>query len=310
MQATTPDIQSRTVRRVTWVGLITNVLLAGLKFAGGVIGHSQAVVADAVHTLSDIVTDVAILVGVRFWSRPPDPSHPHGHRKVETLVTFGIGVALLAAGFGLLWNAVEGLSLHYHGKGLHRVLPRWPALAAALMSIVCKESLYRWASAVGRRVRSLPLLANAWHNRSDALSSVPAALAVGAAMIEPRWSFLDDVGAIVVSLMIFQASLKIVRSSFGKLADAAAPKEEVEGLQRLAEEVDGVRQVHALRTRYLGCLNLAVDLHVLVDGDRTVREGHDIASVVKRTLLESHPDIVDVVVHLEPCPDGRADVRK
>lgn len=303
MEAPTTDLQSRAVRRMTWIGLGTNLVLAGLKFAGGVIGHSQAVVADAVHTLSDIVTDIAILVGVRYWSRPADSSHPYGHRKVETLVTFGIGATLFAAGFGLLWNAVEGLSLHDHGKSGLRVLPSWPALAAALLSIVCKESLYRWTSAVGRRVRSLPLVANAWHNRSDALSSIPAALAVGAVMIDPRLSFLDHVGAIVVSLMIFQAAIKIIRSSFGKLADAAAPQEKVEAIRSVVEGVEGVRDVHALRTRYLGCLNLEVDLHVLVDGGKTVREGHNIAGAVKARLLDSDPEIVDVVVHVEPYPD-------
>ena len=276
------------------MGLAVNVLLAGLKFAGGLLGGSQAVVADAVHSVSDITTDVAVLVGLRYWSKPADADHPHGHRRIETLVTLSMGLVLALVAAGLLWNALATLSER------HNRTPGWVALYAALLSLVCKEALYRWTAAAGRRIKSMPLIANAWHHRSDALSSIPAALAVGGAMVAPSWAYLDHVGAAVVSFFIFQAAFKIVRPAIGKLADAGASDEKVRQILRVAKETEGARDAHGLRTRYAGCMSLAVDLHVLVDAGMTVRDGHMIAEKVKERLLAADPDIVDVVVHLEP----------
>ncbi len=285
---------ARAIQRVTWIGLGVNLALAGLKFAGGLLGHSQAVVADAVHSLSDLSTDVAILVGVRYWTRPADASHPHGHRRLEPMVTLGIGLLLAGVATGLLWNALATL------QAQHDQPPGWIALAAALVSIAAKELLYRWTVHVGRRIRSMPLVANAWHHRSDALSSVPAALAVAGAAVGPAWSFLDHVGAVAVSLLIFQAAFKIVRPAFAKLMDAAAPEEDLERIRSLAAGVEGVRHVHGLRTRYVSCSSLAVDLHIEVDGSLTVRQGHDISELVQQRILAEGPDVLDVVVHLEP----------
>ncbi len=289
----------RETRRVTWVSLAANLVLSGLKFVGGLLGGSQAVVADAVHSLSDSTTDLAILVGIRYWSKPPDATHPHGHRRVETLVTTAIGMALAVVAAGLLWNAISTL-----GEP-HTTRPKWIALVAALVSIASKETLYRWTAAAGRRIRSMPLTANAWHHRSDSLSSIPAALAVGGAMIHPAWSFLDHVGAVVVSLFIFQAAFKIIFPEMGKLLDSGASEETLRHIHSLALGVPGVRYVHRLRTRYCGSTCLAVDLHIKVDGNLTVDAGHDISEIVKRELLASDSDIVDVVVHLEPYKGER-----
>lgn len=288
----------REVRRVTWVGLWVNLLLSGLKLAAGILGHSQAVLADGVHSLSDITTDVAILVGVRYWTKPADPEHPHGHRRVETVVTLGIGLLLVAVATGLVWNAIVTL------QERHAAPPEWIALAAALVSIGSKEYLYRWTAAAGRRVKSTALVANAWHHRSDALSSVPAALAVGGAVIAPAWSFLDHVGAVVVSLFIYQAAFRIVRPSISRLIDAGAPEETLDEIRTLASGTKGVRRVHKIRTRYIGSSSLAVDLHVEVEGTMTVRDGHEVAEAVKERLLALGPDVMDVVVHLEPFEAG------
>ncbi len=282
------------VRRVTATGLVVNLVLSALKFAGGILGHSQAVTADAVHSLSDSMTDVAILVGIRYWSKPPDVSHPHGHRRVETLVTMAIGVVLAVVAGGLLWNAISTFGER------HTSPPEWIALAAALISIVSKEILYHWTAAAGRRIRSMPLTANAWHHRSDALSSIPAALAVGGAMIHPAWSFLDHIGAVVVSLFIFQAAFKIIFPEMGKLLDSGASEETLHHIRSLVMEVPGVRYVHRIRTRYCGSTCLAVDLHIKVDPAMTVEVGHGISESVKRRLLASDSNIIDVVVHLEP----------
>jgi cation diffusion facilitator family transporter len=281
------------VRRVTWVGLAVNLLLAGLKFVGGALGASQAVLADAVHSLSDSTTDLAILIGVRFWSAPADRDHPHGHRRIETLITALIGLSLAAVAVGLTYNALTTL------EQPHARPPGWIAFAAATASIAFKEALYRWTAAVGRRVRSTAVIANAWHHRSDGLSSVPAALAVAGARLYPAWSFLDHIGAIVVSLVILQAAWRIVWPALKELTDIGAPDEQREQIRGIALGTEGVEQVHAIRTRYVGS-SLAVDLHVLVDGEMSVRQGHEISAEVKRRLLAQGPELVDVVVHLEP----------
>jgi cation diffusion facilitator family transporter len=251
------------------------------------------VVADAVHTISDSSTDVAILIGVRFWSRPPDAGHPHGHRRIETVITTVIALVLILVAAGLIYNALNTLQEH------HAQPPGRIALVAALISIVVKEAMYRWTAAVGRRHKSSALIANAWHHRSDALSSIPAAVAVAVAALKPDWAFVDHVGAVVVSLFILHAAWIIGKPALGQLVDAGAPQADREHIERLVRSVPGVRDVESLRTRYVGS-GLQVDLHLQVDGGLTVREGHAIAGRVKHLLIDRGPDVVDVVVHVEP----------
>lgn len=288
--------QVREVRRVTGAGIVANLFLSALKFVCGIVGSSQAIVADAVHSLSDTTTDAAILVGVSYWSAPADEGHPHGHRRVETFVTLLIGALLAGVAAALIYNAVTTLG-EEHARPLG-----WIAFGAALVSIVSKEILYRWTVAVGKRIKSSAVMANAWHHRSDSLSSIPAALAVLGAKIHPAWAFLDHMGAVVVSIFIFQAAWQIARPALGELVDAGAPEQDRERIRAIAMETDGVRQVHAIRTRYVGS-GLQVDLHVLVDSAITVRRGHEISGAVKHGLLAEGPDVVDVVVHVEPFED-------
>ena len=179
------------------------------------------------------------------------------------------------------------------------VAPGLIALWGALISIAVKEGLYHWTLAVGKRVKSNALRANAWHHRSDALSSIPTALAVGGAAIGPEWHFLDPVGAIVVTFFIMQAAWRIVQPALNQLVDRGAPREDRGRIRLFALDVAGVRDAHAVRTRYIGS-GLQIDLHILVDGALTVQEGHDIAGAVKNRLLEKGPDVVDVVIHIEP----------
>ncbi len=292
---------ARQVRRVTWVGLFANLFLAGIKFAGGLLGASQAVVADAVHSLSDMSTDIVILLGVRYWSRPADADHPHGHHRVETVVTLSIGLALAGVASGVLWNAITTV------RQAHAVPPGWIAFATCLLSIASKEGLYRWTVRIGTQIRSGALIANAWHHRSDALSSLPAAIAVAAAAVDPDWIFLDHIGAMAVSLFIYQAAAKIVFPAFSKLIDAGAPEETLSEITALALATPGVDHVHGLRTRYVNSMNLAVDLHVQVESTLSVRSGHAISEAVKTRLLQQGPDIIDVVVHLEPFDPGQTD---
>lgn len=284
---------ARMVRRVTVAGLVGNLLLAGVKFLFGVLGHSQALVADAVHSVSDMATDVAVLVGVKYWSEPADPEHPYGHGRIEIVIAFLIGIVLAAVGVGLAYNAAATLK-----EGQDQV-PGWLAFATACVSVVAKEGLYRWTISVGHRAKSSAVAANAWHHRSDALSSIPVAVAVLATRINPAWAPLDHVAAVLVAALIIHAAWGIARPAFSQLIDAGATEERIAVIRRVAEETSGVYEVHHVRTRYIGP-GLQVDLHILVDPDLTVRRGHDIASTVKRRLLDAGQDVVDVLVHTEP----------
>jgi cation diffusion facilitator family transporter len=283
------------IRRAAWIGLIANLVLSAGKLAAGIIGHSSAVVADAVHSMSDVVTDVALVLGVRFWSAPADERHPHGHGRIETVITVGIGVVLVVVGLGLGWNAIKGVQMGH----LAHTGPSAIALVAALVSIVSKEWLYRWTQAVGWKENSQALVANAWHHRSDALSSLPAALAVAVTMVKPDWVFVDDIGAIIVCHFILVAAWRIVKPALAQLVDEAAPEAERAEIERLALGVTVVLDAHALRTRFIGA-DLAVDLHVAVDPNLSVGEGYQIARAVREVLLEQGPKVSDVLVQIEP----------
>jgi len=281
---------------VTWIGFIINIFLSGLKFAAGYAGNSQAVIADAIHSLTDTSTDIAVIAGSHYWSRPPDDGHPYGHRRLETLITAFIGLMLAAAGIGIGWQAIATL----HEK--ESAPPAWIALGAALISILVKEALYRWTATAGKRVRSPALAANAWHHRSDAISSLPVLATVGIAFIFPTWSFLDHVGAVIVSIFILHAAMRIVWPAFGELIDAGAPAEIHRKIVEISCSHRGVLQVHKVRTRYISS-SLQIDMHVVVDGSISVRDGHTIADEVESRIMDAIPEVLDVVIHIDP-PDA------
>ncbi|MGD8333628.1 MAG: cation diffusion facilitator family transporter, partial [Desulfobacterales bacterium] len=281
------------IRKVTWVGLFVNLFLAGIKFTAGILGKSQALVADAIHSLTDLTTDAAVIAGSHYWDRPPDDTHPYGHKRLETLVTVFIGIMLAAAGIGIGWKAVSTL----HQKSISP--PGWIALVAVCASIICKEVIYRWTARAGKRLKSAALAANAWHHRTDALSSLPVLIAVGGAKIYPSWSFLDRVGAVVVSIFIIHASIKIVWPALGELIDAGAPAEIRKKISDVAYKNENVLQVHDIRTRYIST-SIQVDLHIVVEGLLTVRQGHDIADDVRQRIIAAVPEILDVIVHVDP----------
>jgi cation diffusion facilitator family transporter len=284
---------SEQAHRITVAGLIVNFLLAGLKLGLGLLGRSQAVVADAVHSLSDMGTDLLVLIGLRFWSAPADEKHPYGHQRIETFVTLLISVLLASVAVGLGWHAIHRL-----GEPA-KCSPLSIAVLGPLVSIVAKEILFRRTRAIGRRIHSSALIANAWHHRSDALSSIPALVAVTAASLSPKWAFLDPVGALIVALLILKVAWDIAYPALSELTERGADDEEVQTIANLTRSVDGVCSVHKIRTRRLGA-GWFVDLHVNVDGDQSVRQGHDIATNVQRLLLEDGPSVIDVTVHIEP----------
>ncbi len=281
------------LRKVVWIGLAVNIILAGLKFTAGIVGSSQAVVADSVHSLSDCVTDIAVIMGSYIWSKPADDDHPYGHRRLETAVTLFIGTLLLIAGLGIGGHAIASLQ-----QGSSKP-PGWPALAAAVISLIGKEILYQWTVFTGRRVKSVALTANAWHHRLDAISSIPVIAAVAGAMIFPSWTFIDRVGAIVVAILIIQVAFKIIWPGINEMLEVGAPVEICRMIEKIALVNSQVVQVHKIRTRYVGA-DLHVDMHVLVDGSISVWKGHDIADDVKNRIIKDGPDVLDVVVHIEP----------
>ena len=290
----TRDETIRRVRRATFAGMVVNILLALAKGAGGLVFKSHALVADAVHSFSDLVTDLAVLFGVRYWSAPPDEEHPYGHGKIETMVTAFIGLALGALAFELVHDAVHSIS-----TGGENDVPGRFAFIIAVLSVIVKEMLFRWTRAEARRLNSPGLEANAWHHRSDAASSIPAAAAIALARLFPSVGYIDQLGAILVSVMIFYSAWKIMRPALLELTEGGGEDHAAE-IEALAKAVPGVRSVHAVRARHIGS-SIQADLHVRVDGNLTVAQGHAIAHEVKKAVLASGTGVADVIVHIEPA---------
>ena len=284
----------RKVARITWVSFVVNLVLGFFKIIAGVLGHSPAVVADGVHSFTDLCSDVVILVGVRYWSKPADKDHPHGHRRIETLVTFSIGIMLILAGVSLFMNAVNSW------REPSIIQPGIIALVAAAVSLGIKELLFRYTLVYSRKCNSVTLKANAWHQRTDAMSSIPVLLVVVVGRLKPTWTFLDPVAVMIVVLFIFHEAFEILKSSLAKLIDTSASEEKILAIREYLETIPEILDVHEIRARYVGDSVLSVDLHIEVDGEMSVREGHDISTLARRLLMEKNKDIVDVIVHLEP----------
>ena len=287
------------VKKVTWWGLIINVILSAVKMAAGILGGCQALIADAVHSLSDLTTDIAVLVGVKFWSAPADTRHPYGHGRIETIVSMIIGAALFGVAIYIGYQAV----VTFKSGEIFR--PDWWVFGAALLSIISKEWLYRWTAKTGKRVKSPAIVANAWHHRSDAFSSIPVAIAILVSMVYPN-DFVDHVAALMVSAFILKAAWNIMYEAYDQLIDAGADAACLERLRDLTFQIEGVRDVHKLRTRNIGS-GLQVDLHVLVDPMMTVHDSHDIAGEVQRRLVNTDENVLDVLVHIEPYIRGKND---
>ena len=275
--------------RVTWVGSAANLGLSALKFAAGILGNSSALVADAAHSLSDFGSDIVVLAGLKISSKPKDESHQYGHGKVETTAAVTVGLMLAGAGFYLFWYGVSSL---YQDRYTN---PGSLALAAALVSIVVKEILYRVTDRIGRRERKASVIANAWHHRSDALSSVAAFVGVGGNMLGV--SHLDLVASVAVSLFVIRAGVMITWNAYKDLVDTAVEDHLLDSIKRIIETSSGVMGFHKLRTRKVGGAVL-VDLHLLVRGSMTVKESHDIADRIEHRLMDEL-DVHDVTIHVE-----------
>ncbi|MCK5883641.1 MAG: cation transporter [Bacteriovoracaceae bacterium] len=286
--------EQKTVIRVTAWGMISNLLLAGIKYFLGVVGGSSALIADAIHSLSDIVSDMAIILGVRFWTQPADEGHQHGHKKAELLASLFIGVLLFSVGAGIVYDSIVDI------KEGHSAPPKMIALIAAVASIIIKELLYRWTLWEARRIHSSALIANAWHHRSDAISSIPVAISIIVSSLYPSWSFVDLIGAVFVAAFIIQASYRIIKEALDTLLDASAPKETLAAIRSVTKSVDEVKGVHSMRTRYLGSSSISVDFHLEVDPNMLVKDADVIAHKVEDKLMATVEGVVDVVIHVDP----------
>ena len=294
------DQRNRQVKQITWIGLILNILLTILKFSAGLIGHSQAILADAVHTVSDFGTDLVLLIGIRAWSKPRDREHPFGHERIETVIALFMGIFLGLVG---VWIAYESLESLRGIEWAHLTPPGRIALVAAGISIIAKEAMYHLTKYVGRKTSSMALLANAWHHRSDALSSLPAGLAVlGAILLPPQWAFLDHIGALIVCMFLFHAAYKIVAPAVAELLDTVPESHVPKELLEIIAQTPGVILVHNVRIRSAGA-RVLTDAHIEVASDISVTAGHDIAERVKQRVLQQLPEVAEITVHVEPYGD-------
>ncbi|MCK4806265.1 MAG: cation transporter [Candidatus Aegiribacteria sp.] len=283
----------RRTTRITLAGFILNVLLSGFKLAGGILSSSHALVADGVHSLSDCVTDVAILVGAKYWTKPSDANHPHGHARIETIISGFIGVFIILTGLYIAWRSFGAIMNPAENP------PGWPAFAVAVTAVITKGILSRWTLRTSRKLKSPALAANAMHQRSDAISSIPVAVVVLAARIKHSLVVMDGIGGVFVSIFILKLGINVFRSALWQLSDTAAPTEIIEELRRIALSVDGVADVHDLRTRYQGD-GIQADMHIVVDGRMPLGEAFSILKKVERDLYMIGPGVVDVMVRLEP----------
>lgn len=291
------DRQKETYR-VTIAGSIINILLLAFKFAAGILGHSAAMIADAIHSLTDFVTDAIVLVFVRLGSKPTDRDHDYGHGKYETLASAIIGVSLLVVGMMICYS---GVTKTYHamcGEPLQQ--PGFIALAAAVASVVLKEWAYRFTVRVGRRCHSEAVVANAWHHRSDALSSVGTTVGIGGAIIlGEKWAVLDPLTAIVVSFFIMKAAWSVLSKAVDELTDGSLPKETEDEIEKIVSEDNEVSVVHNLCTRRIGD-RIAIEMHVRMPGETSLYEAHRHATEIENRLKQRFGTATHISIHLEP----------
>ena len=290
--------RNREIYKVTLAGGVVNVILLLFKFIAGFLGHSAAMVADAVHSLSDFMTDIVVLVFVSISGKPKDKSHDYGHGKYETLAMTLIGLALFAVAIGIIYSGISKIVSWINGEILEA--PGLLALWAALLSIILKECVYRYSMIKARELNSQAVEANAWHHRSDALSSMGTAVGIGGAIfLGQRWTVLDPIASVIVGIFIVKVSVDLLRRGIGDLMEQSLPDAVEEEILNLVASLPGDVMPHDLCTRRLGN-HYAIELHILMDGDISLREAHDKASEVEDLLRDHYGEDTHVAVHVEP----------
>ena len=300
--------REKAIYQVTWAGSFVNFLLVVFKFIAGILGHSAAMIADAVHSLSDFATDIVVLIFTRISNKPQDKNHDYGHGKYETLATAIIGIVLFAVGAGICWNGLRAIQTVWQGGRLP--VPGMLAFAGAIISIVSKELIYRYTIHVGRKINSSAVIANAWHHRSDAFSSIGTAMGIGGAIaLGESWSVLDPMAAVIVSFFIMKVSVQLLKPCVDELTEKSLPDEIEKEICLIAENTPGVSAIHNLRTRRIGN-HYAIEMHVRMDGHLTLYEAHAKASVIENKLKEKYGNETHVGIHVEPVNDADGTYRK
>ena len=292
------EARKRVIYRVTFVGFVVNLVLTAMKFAAGIVGRSGAMVADAVHSCSDMATDVVVIAFAKISAKPKDEGHDYGHGKYETLATIIISLALAAVGTGILVNSIGAIRVVVDGGLLPR--PGTVALLAAAVSIVVKEILYRYTVREGRRVSSPSMIANAWHHRSDALSSLGTLAGIGCAyFLGDKWRIADPIAALVVAVFIFKIAFDLIRTGLDELLERSLPEDVEEEILRVVAANPEVREPHNLRTRRIGA-SIAVEVHVRVDGAMSVCRSHELTEDIERRLRARFGEGTMIAIHVEP----------
>lgn len=293
--------REKKIYRVTLMGSVVNVILLVFKFIAGILGGSAAMIADAVHSLSDFLTDIIVIAFVRISSKPEDEDHDYGHGKYETLATSIIGLALLMVGLYIFYNGARQIWDVMHGAEIEQ--PGLVALIAAIVSILLKEWTYRFTVSVGKKVESQAVIANAWHHRSDALSSIGTAIGIGGAILLGKgWVVLDPVAALVVSVFIVKTALGLLSTSSGELLEKSLPKEVEKEIVDIVESEPEVSEVHHLCTRRIGN-NIAIEMHIRMPGEISLKDSHTRASNIERKLRQHFGEHTHINLHVEPLKD-------
>ena len=293
--------REKEIYKVTLVGGAVNVILLIFKFVAGIVGRSSAMIADALHSLSDFVTDVIVLVFVKISNKPQDKSHDYGHGKYETLALTLIGIALMAVAISIIVKGAVKIAGWANGEVLEA--PGLLAFWSAIVSIVLKEGVYRYSIIKAKKLNSKAVEANAWHHRSDALSSIGTAVGIGGAIfLGERWTILDPIASVVVGAFIVKVAFDLLKNGIGDLMEQSLPDTVEEEILQLAASVPGVTKPHDLRTRRIGN-HYAIEMHILMDGDLTLKEAHKRASEVEDLLRQHYGEETHVVVHVEPKAD-------
>ncbi len=290
--------RERGIFRVTLWGSLVNFMLLVFKFAAGILGNSAAMLADAVHSLSDFITDLIVILFVRLSGKPCDTNHDYGHGKYETLATALIGVMLLLVGVGIFWSGAEKIGQYLCGKPLEA--PGSIALIAAALSVVTKEALYHWTVARGRALQSQAVVANAWHHRSDALSSIGTLVGIGGAiLLGDRWRVLDPLAAVVVSFFIVKVAIQLFVPSMEELLEKSLPADEERFIVETILQQPGVSDPHNLRTRHIGNYS-AIEVHFRMDGSTSLNEAHRATREIEDRLRQKFGNRTFITTHVEP----------
>ena len=298
MEKTTAETRTKQIYRVTLLGMFVNIALFAFKLVAGLVGRSGAMIADAIHSASDFATDIVVLAFVCISSKPRDDDHKWGHGKYETLASLLIGVALFAVGVDILMDSADKIKAVANGEVLPR--PGAIALIAAAVSVVVKEALYQWTRRKGKKLDSPSVVANAWHHRSDALSSVGALVGIGLAyFLGEEWRIADPIAAIVVAALIIKVAIDLCRTALAELLEKSLSREVEEEILSIISATPNVHKPHNLRTRRIGS-DIAIEVHVRVNGNMTVFESHEITRDIERALRSRFGERTAVAIHIEP----------